>query len=158
MSENPKQPASYGKTRTLTRRRSPRTGGPPCGTVGRLRLPGNAVHRNHRIHSEPSAGCRTRRSPCMVGKRKNSHGGGARHVVCRQTRHGLHEARRTERRRRRLRQLRHDRRPRRPGRRRGRRSVDALVAERAGLALLRTVRPDPGLRTRDPAGGIRHGA
>ena len=94
----------------------------------------------------------------MVGQREDRHGRGPRHVVLRQTGAGLHEARRHERSRRRLCQFGHDRSQRRPGGRRGRRPVDALVAERTGLALLRQIRLHPGLRTLHPAGDLRHGA
>ena len=93
----------------------------------------------------------------MVVERKDGHGGGARHVVRRQARAGLHETRGAERGGRRLRQLGDDRSQRRAGGRGSRRPLDALVAERTGFALLREIRPRADLRACGPAGGIRHG-
>ena len=148
---------SYEKTRTFTRRRSPRAGGAPCGTVGCLCLSGHTLDRNHRIHPGTSPRRRARRPPHVVVERKDGRGRGARHVVRRQTRAGLHEARGHERGGRRLRQLGDDRGQRRTGRRGGRRPFDALLAERAGFALLREIRPRADVRTLDAAGGLRHG-
>ena len=130
-------------------------GSPQRRSFGRVRLPRNPLYGDHGIYPDAPPNARARHPLQLVGQRKDRTGSGPRHVVRRQAGPGLHEARGHERLRRRFRQFSHDGCQRRPGGRSGGRSLDALLAERTGLPLLRQIRHDSLLRTRIATGSLR---